>query len=112
MRKNIAMSFLWAVVFAFCFYTFPSEAVTPLPTTILEISGIFEGIDEGTVPSTIVLSVDGQQASGILSGASIFLNEQKKVVDRGLFLKNYLKHVVTLEIREDTGEVVLCRVGS
>lgn len=94
----------------FCGDVVKSEAVIALPT--LEVTGIFQEIDETEKPHKIMLDVNGKEASGPLSEACTFQGEKGDYIERDLFIRRYLKRVITVELIEDTGEVVSCRVGS
>lgn len=79
---------------------------------LLEVSGVFIDIDETEAPHLLILDVNGQEASGPLLRHCRYINERGKMITREIFIKHYLKRVITVEIIEDTGEVFSCRVNS
>lgn len=85
-------------------------ALARIPT--LEVTGIFEKIDATVDPRSIVLIVDGKEASGPLGESCVFRDEKNNEVDRDTFVRLYLKRIITVELIESTGVVVACRVGS
>jgi hypothetical protein len=89
---------------------FSAEAVMMVPT--LEVTGLLEAIDESTAPMTLHLDVNGVAASGPLAETCLFWNDKEVLISREDFAKHYLKKVVTIELREDNGEVIHCRPGS
>jgi hypothetical protein len=91
---------------------FPPVAQARMAITILQVTGAFVAIDETLTPNEIVLQVDGQDAAGPLAPQCQFFDQRGRSVDREVFVKNYLKQVITVEIVEHTGEVISCRPGS
>lgn len=99
-------------VFCFCGYAFKGEAMRAAPVPVLEVTGTFESIDETEEPHRIVLKVNGDEVSGPLEETCVFLDDRGNTVERDLFVRRYLRRVITVELTEDTGVVILCRVGS
>jgi hypothetical protein len=90
--------------------TFSAEAVMKAPT--LTVTGQLVRLDQSTNPPVIELSVDGVTASGPLAEFCRFMDDRGNDITRDLFFRRYLKRVITVEILEQSGEVVSCRVGS
>lgn len=110
-KVKYLLLFLLFLGTVFCGDVIKSEAVLVSPPP-LEVTGIFQKIDEAEKPYKIVLDVNGKEASGPLSETCVYLGEKGDYIERDLFVQRYLKRVITVELIEDTGEVVLCRVGS
>lgn len=108
MRKT-ALS-LALLAFVLLLGTLRSEALMPIP--MLEVTGIFKGLDTTENPPLILLEVDGKKASGPLDVFCVFMDEKQRLITRDEFLKLYLNRVITVEIAEDSGVVKTCRVGS
>jgi hypothetical protein len=79
---------------------------------ILEVTGVLRGIDETLVPNEITLNVEGEDAAGPLASQCRFLDARGQNIAQGVFVKNYLNQTVTVELIEQTGEVISCRPGS
>ena len=87
----------------------PREAGALKAVVLLEVTGIFEALDETTVPNVIFLKVEDKEASGPLRDGCVFFDEREKDLPQGDFVKRYINRFVTLEIVEDTGEVFCAR---
>lgn len=88
----------------------PSMAV--LKPVLLEVTGYLEEYDTSVSPSRIVLKVDDKTASGPLSDWCEFIDERGTRIEKKVFFEKYMERMVTVNIQEETGEIVLCRVGS
>ena len=101
------MFFLMLMLIAPPFARSEASGVPPM----LEVVGIFEGIDETTEPKRIVLVVGDNTASGPIMDGCSFINEKGKNIDIEAFVRSYLKRYVTLNLLESTGEVFSCQVN-
>lgn len=82
----------------------------PAPA-ILEVTGMLDGVAPGERGEMVTLNVYGKIATGPLSSDCRFMDERGQMMEKGDFLQRYMKRIVTLELEEDTGAVVLFRVG-
>ncbi len=109
MRKHpVALTFLGFLIVA----SLASAVFAVARVNTLEVTGIFEKIDNTQDQEAIVLNVNGKIASGPLGQYCVFTDEKQTELDRDTFVKRYLRRVVTVELIEHTGEVIACRVGS
>jgi hypothetical protein len=83
----------------------PQEAHALKEIILLEVTGIYESLDETATPKVIALNVEGKNASGPLWHSCNFFDEKEQELSLEEFTKRYLTKDVTLEIIEDTGEV-------
>ncbi|MDR2136892.1 MAG: hypothetical protein LBO68_01265 [Synergistaceae bacterium] len=91
---------------------FPRRSAASDSLELLEATGIFEGIDDTETPNVITLNVDGEKASGPLHEDCVFYDERQRIISRKVFVLSYPRRVVTVEIGEETGQVLSCRGGS
>jgi hypothetical protein len=103
---------VWVLPFAAAAFLFPQQSAASGPLELLEATGIFEGIDDTETPNVITLSVDGEKASGQLHESCVFYDERQRILPRKGFLQLYIRKTVTVEILEETGQVISCRGGS
>jgi hypothetical protein len=108
-------------------FLFPRRAAAISPLELLEVKGILEGIDDTETPNVITLEVygekdgkkngekdrekDREKASGPLHEDCVFYDEKRNVLPREVFLQSYIQKPVTVEINEETGQVLSCRAG-
>ena len=83
----------------------PREAGALKAVVLLEVTGIYDALDETVTPNVIILNVNDQQASGPLWNGCAFFDEKEQGLSLEDFTERYLTQEVTLEIIEDTGEV-------
>lgn len=89
----------------------PQQAASSAPRTpsrILQATGTLEALNA----QGISLSVFGTLYTNPLSGDCVFLDERRGRMDPDAFVRRYLRRYVTVELEEDSGAVVSCRVGS
>ena len=108
MRRFLNLTLLCALFLLFA----PACGFAVQAIPVLEVTGVLSRVDNTVMPHIIVLSVEGQEASGPIFEGCIFFDEKGNVLDEETFVRRFLKRIVTLEIFEDSGEVVRCRVGS
>ena len=83
-----------------------AEAVT-VPS-LLEVTGILEEIGSDAEGEFLTLSVNGELVSGNLSSGCTFWDEKRQSSEKEIFLQRYRKRYVTVEIIEDTKEIINC----
>jgi hypothetical protein len=88
----------------------PREGHSMAEMKLLEVVGTFEALDDTVEPNIVILSVNGQEASGPLFNSCRFFGEKEENIDKETFVQRYLKRVITVEIIEETGEVFSCRI--
>lgn len=89
----------------------PAHAVAAIE--LLEVTGTLERVaPDQNGGEVITLNVSGKEASGPLDPSCSFADERGQTVEKGDFLRRYMKRVVTLELEAESGVVVSCRVGS
>ncbi|MDR1978470.1 MAG: hypothetical protein LBQ42_07035 [Synergistaceae bacterium] len=106
MKKNVALVVAGTLLAVACLVS-SAFAVMKIPT--LEVTGQLEKVDESTQPAVIFINVNGTTASGPLSERCSFSDVRGNSMERAAFVKNYTKKMVTLELIEDSGEVIDCR---
>ena len=85
-----------------------AEAVTAVP--VLEVTGVFLGLDADKDGEFINLQVDGKTFSGTLASECRFQDSQGQAMEKETFHRSYLKRYVVVEILENTREVISCTV--
>ena len=111
-KKSVSRKFS-SVIMAVLLTAWASAAFAVAAAPLLEVTGLLEGITSGQRRGnggTITLDVAGQAVSGPLDPNCVFLNGRGEAMERHDFLKRYLKRAVIVELREDTGVVVSCKV--
>ena len=109
MRHRVLLS-VKAVLFVAVIVLGSSPALSA--PALLEVTGTLEAVNQGERGEVVTLKVYDKLASGPLSSDCRFQDERGAVVEKSVFLERYMKRVVTLELEEDSGAVVLFRVGS
>lgn len=87
-----------------------SQAAAMAEPSLLEVTGILEEIGNDAEGEYLTLSVNGELVSGPLGPGCTFWDEKGQNVEKKIFLQNYRKRYVTVEIIEDTKEIVNCIV--
>jgi hypothetical protein len=105
LEKTLCCAFAVLFLTAAVFLSSPKEAHALKEMILLDVTGIFESLDETVTPNVIILNVGGQQASGPLWHSYNFFDEKEQSLSLEDFTQRYLKQEVALEIIEDTGEV-------
>lgn len=103
----------FAVFFAallICLSSLPAKADMKLD--VLEVTGIFLGIDIKEEPHRLRLQVEENEFSGPLEESCLFWDDELKATSRDDFVRLYLKRVITVTLLEETGSVISCKVGS
>ena len=90
---------------------FAGGACAIMRITTLEVTGMLVGIDESINPPEITLDVDGEPASGHLVRNCVFRDERGRELSQKDFADRYVDKIVTVELYEDSGEVISCRAG-
>ena len=76
--------------------------------SLLEVTGILEEIGNDTEGEYLTLNVNGELMSGNLSSGCTFWDEKRQSSEKEIFLQRYRKRYVTVEIIEDTKEIINC----
>ena len=135
MKKCVLFLFphLFPLTFLFTFlFILPQPSEASRSVGFLELTGVFVSLDTTVTPNVITLAVDGKKASGPLHEDCIFYDKTnqgnpsnpKRALSREAFVRllDYLSRldridkgshkIVTVEIDEETGQVLSCRIGS
>ena len=91
---------------------FPQRSAASGSLELLEVTGIFEEIDDTVTPNVITLNVDGERASGPLHEDCVFYDIRQRIIPRKGFVQLYVQKLITVEILEETWQVLSCRAGS
>jgi hypothetical protein len=76
--------------------------------SLLEVTGILEEIGHDKEGESLTLNVNGELVSGPLSPGCTFLDEKEQSLKKKVFLDRYRKRYVTVEIIEETKEIINC----
>lgn len=97
----------WALMLVFLL-GWASEAAAMAEPSLLEVTGILEEIGNDTEGEYLTLNVNGELMSGNLSSGCTFWDEKRQSSEKEIFLQRYRKRYVTVEIIEDTKEIINC----
>ena len=97
----------WALMWVFLL-GWASEAAAMAEPSLLEVTGILEEIGNDTEGEYLTLNVNGELMSGNLSSGCTFWDEKRQSSEKEIFLQRYRKRYVTVEIIEDTKEIINC----
>ncbi|MDR2180214.1 MAG: hypothetical protein LBP21_07885 [Synergistaceae bacterium] len=85
---------------------FPRQSAASNSMELLEVTGILISIDVTVTPNVITLNVEGEEASGPLSEECVFYDPKQRVIPLKAFVHTYTGKAVTVEILEETGQVL------